>query len=153
MVEKNSLKREQNTLQGKKFSPTRVKLSYERIKLLRITLSIDLSWSENTKNIVKRAYGRLWTIRRLKSLGASTSDLKDIFKKQVRSILEFTAPAWNSNLTEQCSIEIERVQKSHLLLVLGPQYESYSKSLVTLGLDTLRSTMPKICTKKESKSP
>lgn len=61
----------------------------ESLKLLGVTLSIDLSWSKNTKDIVKKAYGRLWMIRRLKRLDASTADLKDIFIKQVRSILEY----------------------------------------------------------------
>ena len=49
--------------------------------------------------------------RRLKKLGASTEDLKDVYCKQVKSILEFGVPVWNSALTKEHVADIERVQK------------------------------------------
>ena len=76
-------------------------------------------------------------LRRLKRLGADVSDLKEIYIKQVRSILEYVAPVWNPNLTKKWSIEIEQVQKSLMHIVLGTQYESDSKAFLTFDLDTL----------------
>ena len=51
------------------------------------------------KCIVDRANAKLWISRRLKKLGADRDDLKDVYIKQVRSILEFAVPVWHSSLT------------------------------------------------------
>ena len=130
--------------------------SVDSIKILGHTLTSDLSWRSNTENIVTKAYSRLWILRRLKRLGANCSDLTDIYCKQIRSVLEFGVPVWNSSLTDQCSNEIERVQKSFAQITLGTQYISYQNALHMLGLESLRSRRQKICEKfalKSSKHP
>ena len=38
----------------------------EEIKLLGVILTSDLKWNENTMHITKKAYNKLWMIRRLK---------------------------------------------------------------------------------------
>ena len=70
----------------------------ESMKLLGLELSNDLSWKKNTESMVKKAYSRLWMIKRLIKNGASLEDLTDVFVKQVRSILEFGVPVWNSGI-------------------------------------------------------
>ena len=47
----------------------------ENMKLLGLMTSNDLTWKENTENLTKRAYGRLWSIRRLVNHGATLEDL------------------------------------------------------------------------------
>ena len=84
----------------------------EEVKCLGLILRSDLKWSSNTKSIVKRAYHRLWMIKRLKNLGADSVDLVDIYQKQIRSILEFGTPVWNSSITQAEVVDIERTQKS-----------------------------------------
>ena len=49
----------------------------EEMKILGVTLSNDLSWRANTKNIVSKGFKRLWSIKRLKANGASLPDLID----------------------------------------------------------------------------
>ena len=61
----------------------------EETTLLGVVLRSDLSWASNTEYIVKRAYNKLWCLRRLKKLGADPSDLLDVYCKQVRIILEY----------------------------------------------------------------
>ena len=39
-------------------------------------------------------------IKRLKNYGANLNDLKEVFFKQIRTVLEFGAPVWNSGLTK-----------------------------------------------------
>ena len=51
--------------------------------------------------MVKKATKRLWLIRRLKNLGASQFDLVDMYRKQVRGVLELAVPAWQGALTLQ----------------------------------------------------
>ena len=60
----------------------------EETTLLGVVLRSDLSWSSNTEYMVKRAYKKLWCLRRLKKLGANHADLLDVYFKQIRSILE-----------------------------------------------------------------
>ena len=78
----------------------------------------DLKWYSNTDYMVKKANNRLWTIRRLKKLGASDADLLDIYTKQVRSVLELAVPVWQSGGTQAEKLQIERVQKSVFHIVL-----------------------------------
>ena len=59
--------------------------------------------------MTQNAYKRLWMVKRLKSNGASLDDLVDVYVKQTRSILEFGAPVWNPNLTQNDVASIERV--------------------------------------------
>ena len=64
----------------------------ESFKLLGVKLRSDLRWVENTDYICKRGYSRLWMLRRLKALGATQTELVDVYEKQVRSILELAVP-------------------------------------------------------------
>ena len=42
------------------------------------------------------------------SHGASLEDLKDVYLKQIRSIMKFGDPVWNISLTKENSLEIAR---------------------------------------------
>ena len=59
----------------------------EETKLLGLIIRSDLSWSSNTEYMVKRAYKKLWCLRRLEKLGAEMDDLVDVFVKQIRCFL------------------------------------------------------------------
>ena len=109
----------------------------EEIKLLGVVIKNDLSWGANTQYIVQRANKKLWCLRRLKKLGANTSDLLDVYTKQVRSQLEFAVAAWHPSLNGEDRLRIERVQKSACCIMLGQDYKSYGKSLKYQGLETL----------------
>ena len=117
----------------------------EELKLLGIILRSDLKWSSNTEYIVKKANSRLWQIRRLKNLGADADNLLDVFIKQVRSVLELAVPAWQSSITQADKIDIERVQRSALHIVLGNEYVSYKLALQKFNLDTLEQRRVKLC--------
>ena len=90
-------------LEGKKLEVV------QQMKLLGVVITSDLKWHENTKHITKKAFGRLWLMKRLKSMGASAETLLDVYCKQVRSVLEFAAVVWSSGLTQENSTQIERV--------------------------------------------
>ena len=117
----------------------------EETKLLGVVVRSDLSWSSNTSYIVTRSHKKLWMLRRLKILGANHDDLKDIYFKQIRSILEFAVPVWHSSLTNFDRLRIERIQKSALYIILGEQYQSYTHALKVLAVDPLFKRRQKIC--------
>ena len=77
-----------NTCTSRDFMPeivvnnTRLDL-VEQSKLLGVIITSDLKWEANTNYIVKKCNSKVWTIRRLKKLGASMEDLLDIYCKQI----------------------------------------------------------------------
>ena len=136
-------------------STTRLEL-VERAKLLGVILTSDLKWEQNTQYIVQRCNSKVWTLRRLKKLGASKDDLLEVYFKQIRTILEYASPVWNSGLTGDDIINLERVQKTVLHIILGDSYKSYSSALKATGIQKLSARRKKLSldfAKKALKSP
>ena len=109
----------------------------EEFKLLGVMLTSNLKWETNTDYITKKAYKRLWMIRRLKNLGMCTKSLVKIFTTQIRSVLEFGAVTWHPMLTKENSNAIERLQKTALAIILSPDYRSYDEALDITKLERL----------------
>ena len=124
----------------------------EQTKLLGLIVSSDLSWSANTDYMLGRCNKKLWILRRLKKLGANKEDLLDVYSKQIRSILEFAIPVWNSALTGEDISLIERIQKTALHIILGDQYRSYNSALKLSGLKKLSDRRRQICLKFAKKA-
>ena len=119
----------------------------EEMKILGVVVRSDLKWSSNTKYIVEKGYSRLWMLRRLKNHGAGPDDLKDVYIKQVRSVLELAVPAWHPGLTQSDSQDIERVQRAAFYIILAANYNSYNSALETLQLDRLAARREALCLK------
>ena len=128
----------------------------DEYKLVGVMISSNLKWDENTEYITKKAYSRLWMLRRLKNLGLKKTSLLQVFTMQIRSVLEFGAVVWHSMLTDQNSRAIERVQKSALSVILGPSYLCYENALSQTGLkrlDVRREQLSLTFAKKTAKHP
>ena len=128
----------------------------EEFKLLGVVVTSDLKWDANTNAITKKAYKRLWMIRRLKNLGLKSSSLVEIYTSQVRSLLEFGAVTWHSMLTKENEKSIERVQKAAVAIILGQEHKNYQSSLEKLALQRLnvrRETLSRTFAKKAAKHP
>ena len=117
----------------------------EEMKLLGLVIRNDLSWKSNTEQMTKKAYKRLWIIRRLIRNGATKEDLIDVYIKQVRSVLEYGVPVWNPNLTQGDAKNIERVQKCFLHMLLGTQYDNYEHALQITQLESLATRRTALC--------
>ena len=87
------------------------------MRLLGVIIQSNMKWAANTDNMVKKAFKKLWVLRRLKGLGAGTEDLVDMYVKQVRSLLELAVPAWHGAITKEERDDIERVQKGALHVI------------------------------------
>ena len=99
----------------------------EEMKIVGFILRSDLKTCSNTAYIVRKAYGRMWILRRLKALGASRSRLIDVLQKQVLSTLNLGVPAWDCMLTNQEKVDIERVLKTGLKIIWGPHYTTFEE--------------------------
>ena len=78
----------------------------EEIRLVGFKLWSDLRTTSNTNYIVKRAWKKMWIIRRLKALGASEADMLKVLRDQVLSHLHFASPAWSTLITSQENTQI-----------------------------------------------
>ena len=128
----------------------------EKFKLLGVIIRSDLKWYENTQFICKKGYGRLWMLRRLKQLGATESELLDVYEKQIRSVLELAVPVWQPGLNNQDSNQIERVQRTAFYIILGQTYDCYDNALSILDRERLSVRRTKLCekfAKKTQKTP
>ena len=128
----------------------------EDFKLLGVKIRSDMKWYDNSDYICKKGYERLWMIRRLKGLGASTDEMLDVYFKQIRSVLELAVPVWQPGLTRQEEKQIERVQKTAFYVILGEQYQNYQNSLEVLLAERLSDRRYTLClnfAKKALKNP
>ena len=130
---------------------TRIDL-VEHTKLLGVIVTSNLSWASNTEYLVERCNKKMWAMRRLKKLGARESDLLEVYFKQIRSIAEYAVPVWNSALTGDEIVKIERIQKTACHIILGQSYGSYTAALKSLGLEKLSVRRRRICTKFAKKA-
>ena len=108
-------------------------------------LRSDLKWYDNSDFICKKGYARLWMLRRLKKLGATREEMKDVYHKQVRSILEMAVPVWQAGLTQQDIRQIERVQRTGLHIIMGDEYISYDNALTSLECEKLTDRRYRLC--------
>ena len=102
--------------------------------------------------MVKRANKKLWCLKQLKILGATSKDLLDVYYKQIRSLLEFSVEVWHTNLTVSDRMKIERIQKSALHIILDQNYKSYNSALTSLKIDSLFARRENLCKKFAMKS-
>ena len=56
-------------------------------------------------------------------------EMLEIYTLYIRSILESSAVVWHSSITQAEVIQIERVQKVALRIILRDEYENYSQAL------------------------
>ena len=91
-------------------------------------------------------------LRRLKPLGASISDLLDVYEKQIRCVLEFATAVWTPGLTKDEVNQIERVQKAAFSIILAEKYKSYERALKLLEMETLTDRRNDMNLKFEEKS-
>ena len=114
-------------------------------RLLGTIITEDLSWDQNTRNIVNKANARMQLLRKVASFGVPEEELKNVYILFVRSLLEQSAVVWHSSLTLENITDLERVQKSAMKVILGDKFVSYKTSLEKLEIETLQDRREQLC--------
>jgi hypothetical protein len=117
----------------------------EEFRLLGLIFKSNLSWQANTDLMCQKGYARLWMLKRLAKLGASQSEMMDVYHKQIRCVMELAVAVWTPGLTNAQSDQIERVQKCALYVIMGDSYLSYEQALSKLGAEKLSERRSKLC--------
>jgi hypothetical protein len=115
------------------------------IKLVGVMVSDDLRWQKNTQYICQKNMQRMWTLRRMKILNLDEEHILDTYTKEIRSILELAVPVWHSGLTVKQSRDIERVQKTALLIILGEHFVNYEVTCTLMEIEHLAMRHEKLC--------
>ena len=116
-------------------APNGQKIEYtDKAKLLGVIINERMTTSDNTKNIETKSYKRMWIIKRLANLGCSKDDLLMTYVRQIRSICEFASPFWGPMITLDESRRIERIQRTALHIILGPEFTCYSRAMEITGM-------------------
>ena len=117
----------------------------KEIKILGVIVKTNLKWDSNTEFICKKAYKKIWILRRMKCLGLDTFTLVEYYTKEVRVQLELAVPVWHSGITQKQSADIERVQRVAVCIMLGQTEFDYSQACSYLGLPPLSVRRLEIC--------
>ena len=119
----------------------------EEHKILGYILRSDLKTISNTEFICKKAFRRMWLIRRLKSLGCPIPELVDVLKQQIVPICEFGAAYWGCMITKSESNMLERCLKTGLHIIFQEQYTSFSYCLRLASMSSLKTRRTAIITR------
>ena len=117
----------------------------DKVKLLGTIITSDLTWTQNTSYLVKKAYRRMQLLHNVAMFSRDKNDLKCIYITFIRPILEQSAVVWHSSLSIENSNDLERVQKASIRLIMGKIHTNYENSLQLLGLKTLKERRIELC--------
>ena len=113
-------------------------------KLLGVVMTEDLTWHKNT-HLIRNSYQRMTMLHKLYEFNLLVHEMVNIYILYIRSRLEQSAVVWNSSLTKGEVLDLERVQKVALRIILGGQYISYEQALGISGLQTLVLRRKSLC--------
>ena len=108
-----------------------------------------MKWNTFIEGMMSKASKRLHKIRVLKRNGVPVTDLKHIYTALIRSVLEYCAPVWHTQIPTFLSDELEKVQR-RALRILHPD-KHYSEALILTDCPVLSDKRANLCTKTFSK--
>ena len=130
---------------------TRLKLEGKNLqqvhqtKLLGVVIRDDFSFKSNTELITKKAYKRMIILKNLYHFNLPLSDMIEIYCLYIRSVVEQAAVVWHSSLTKGEQLDIERIQKVAMRIILKDEYINYTHALRITGMSTLKSRRNSLC--------
>ena len=147
-----------NTARSRDFLPRlvnskgKVYKNKEEFKLLGVNFvshaRTGLSLDNYLKKCMKKAYAKIWILRRLVEMGVSHEHLILTYVTRVCVYLEFNVPLWTFTISKITSKKIERVQRIAVSVILGKEaHRDYFCNLAMLDLEPLQNRRDLICQK------
>ena len=90
-------------------------LQADSVKVLGSTISKDLSWCNNSIDIIKKAQKRMYFLRHLKRL--SQAILTRFYRAVIESVLSFSITVWFGRVSQYDINQIESVVKNASKLI------------------------------------
>ena len=108
-----------------------------KTKLLGVTITSDLTFAAHVEDITRKVTKNMWILLRFRDIGASRDQLLSLWHQKGRSILEFASPVFFSRITKEQSKAIEDCQKKAFSVILGAEFLTYQRALMTLQQERL----------------
>ena len=106
------------------------------LKMLGFVFSNKPTVNAQVENLIRKANKRYFALIKYKRAGINKTKLKEIFISIMRSVVEFSAVVYHSQLNKQQTELLEKVQKRSLRLIYGFE-KDYKDLLAESGLPTL----------------
>ena len=117
----------------------------DEAKLLGTYITSDLKWNRNTDYLIREANKRMRLLHAASKFIKDRKILTQLYYTHIRCRLEQSAVLWHSSLTIKNIVDLERVQKSAVRIIIGHGYDSYSLTLKSLNIETLYERREKLC--------
>ena len=114
-------------------------------KILGLTISSNLKWTDHINEVIKKANKRLYFIILLKRAKVSPKDIVNFYCTVIRPILEYCAPVFHYSIPSFLSEDLEMVQKRALKIILPTK--SYNDILEYFNVQTLSERRDEMSTK------
>ena len=124
----------------------------EEQKMLGNIVRSDMKTISNTEYICKRAYARMWILRRLKALGCPIPELLDVLRQQILSICEGNVAYWGPMITKEESNMLERCLKTGLHIIYQEKYITFEQILKLTAMKSLKTRRVELITSFSKKS-
>ena len=87
-------------------------------KVLGMIISENLKWDSHITYICKKAYSRIWLLRRMMQLGLDHNIILDVYFKEIRSLVEYGAVIYlvDSHTNYPRRLKIFKGQSFHFYL-------------------------------------
>lgn len=116
-----------------------------KAKLLGFIINNKLTWNDHIEYILKKSSKRVYFILMLKRARIPVEKITDVYKATIRSILEYGAPVWHTNLNTSDSNHIEDIQR-RVLKIIHPQ-RNYEQGMKLCHLERLDTRRTDLCRK------
>ena len=113
-------------------------------KILGLTISSNLKWTDHINEVIKKANKRLYFIILLKRAKVSPKDIANFYCTVIRPILKYCAPVFHYSIPSFLSEDLEMVQKRAFKIILPTK--SYNDILEYFNLQTLSERRDEMCT-------
>ena len=107
----------------------------EEQKILGTIFRSDMKTISNTEYICKKAYTRMWILRRLKTLGCPIPELLDVLRQQILSIC---VAYWGPMIVKEERNMLERVLKTGLHIIYQERYITFPQILKLANMRSLK---------------
>ena len=108
-------------------------------RLLGLIFDADMTWWPLVHDLTNRCRAKIWSLVKLREVGADTDQLLSLYIARVRSTLESGAHVYGTVINGLQATELENVQRKCLQKILGTRSKGYESDMITLGLVTLES--------------
>jgi len=111
----------------------------KKCKLLGTQITNNVKWEENVNYTVKKANSKMFILRRLKLFKLSETQLINVYKSYIRSLLEYSSVVWGKSLTVKQNSLLTSIEKRSISIITGKYIsrKNYTKTCKKLNLETL----------------